>query len=130
MSEKIKAMRGSEERSEEVRGWIKSQGAKDLRSYTYQDPCRLYFVGPDNIADCILDDYALLVDIVELPEKPAVYFKPYDKVLVRDVKTKNWICDVYSHYRFGSAHPYICIGGSWSECIPYEGNEHLVGKVN
>ena len=54
-------------------------------------------------------------------------FKPFDKVLVRSSDELFWSCDLFSHIDNGT---YVCIGGGWSQCIPYEGNEHLVGTTD
>ena len=60
--------------------------------------------------------------------------KPFDKVLVRDKSNEVWTANFYSHYDATSDKPFICVG--WSEmneyryCIPYEGNEHLLGTTN
>ena len=54
-------------------------------------------------------------------------FKPFDKVLVRSCDELFWSCDLFSHV---NNDIYICIGGGWSQCISYEGNEHLVGTTN
>ena len=51
-------------------------------------------------------------------------FKPFDKVLVRDSSYEMWKCDFFEHKVNNSAR---CIRGTWNFCIPYEGNEHLVG---
>lgn len=55
-------------------------------------------------------------------------FKPFDRVLVRDVDSCKWCCDFFSH--FNSALDYECIGGTWCQCIPYAGNESLVGTTD
>lgn len=60
-------------------------------------------------------------------EKKAPHFKTYDKVLVRNRK-QSWKIDLFSHYeQFGSFH-YRTLGGYYEYCIPFDGNEHLVGK--
>lgn len=60
-------------------------------------------------------------------EKKAPHFKTYDKVLVRNRK-QSWKIDLFSHYeQFGSYH-YRTLGGYYEYCIPFDGNEHLVGK--
>ena len=60
-------------------------------------------------------------------EKKAPDFKTYDKVLVRNRK-QSWKIDLFSHYeQFGSFH-YRTLGGYYEYCIPFDGNEHLVGK--
>lgn len=60
-------------------------------------------------------------------EKKAPHFKTYDKVLVRNRK-QSWKIDLFSHHeQFGSYH-YRTLGGYYEYCIPFDGNEHLVGK--
>lgn len=55
--------------------------------------------------------------------------KPFDKVLVRDEDNKEWECDIFS--RLGDKNAtFICISDWWYQCIPYEGNEHLLGTKN
>ncbi len=56
-------------------------------------------------------------------------FKPFDKVLVRDDENDKWICSFYS-YQSKDDYPYVTISGIYTYCIPFEGNEHLVGTSN
>jgi hypothetical protein len=52
-------------------------------------------------------------------------FKPFDKVLVRDICSGNWCADIFSHL---DDDTFNCIGGTWRQCIPYnKETEHLVG---
>ena len=53
-------------------------------------------------------------------------FKPYDRVLARRIKSDEWSCTFYSHFE-GEHHN--CMGILFKHCIPYEGNEHLVGTT-
>lgn len=56
-------------------------------------------------------------------------FKPFDKVLVRDEINEKWSINLFSYYEGeDQAFPYVCVPGRYKHCIPYEGNEHLVGK--
>lgn len=54
--------------------------------------------------------------------------KPFDKVLVRDDNDAEWKCDFFS--KISNNGYYDCINSWWSQCIPYEGNEHLLGTTN
>lgn len=57
--------------------------------------------------------------------------KPFDKVLVRVCDTAKWIGDFYMWYDDTEKDfPYNCVGGIWSQCIPYESNEHLLGTID
>lgn len=62
--------------------------------------------------------------------KPKCEFKPFDKVLGRNEKDDIWEAELFSHYKEGSSYPFRCIGFSRKYCIPYEGNEHLLGTKN
>jgi hypothetical protein len=57
--------------------------------------------------------------------------KPFDKVLVRDTKEQVWVADLFSHMvnRPLGGYTFACVGHYPSQCIPYEGNEHLLGKT-
>ena len=62
--------------------------------------------------------------------KPKCEFKPFDKVLGRNEKDDVWEAELFSHYREGSQYPFRCIGFSRKYCIPYKGNEYLLGTKN
>ena len=57
-----------------------------------------------------------------------ITLKPFDKVLVRDSKSSKWRANLFSHKNVNE--PYYCVYASWNYCIPYEGNEHLLGTTN
>ena len=60
-------------------------------------------------------------------------FKPFDKVLVKYENNPEeiWECDIFSCYcpEQDKDYPFHCIGGRYDICIPYEGNEHLIGTT-
>lgn len=63
--------------------------------------------------------------IVEL--KPKVELKPFDKVLVRDDEDHAWQVSLFG---YKDATIYRCNNGcSWNQCIPYFGNENLLGTT-
>lgn len=62
--------------------------------------------------------------------KPKCPFKPFDKVLVRDNDEGEWYANYFSHYKENNDCPYVCIDNSYIYCIPYEGNEHLLGTTD
>lgn len=65
--------------------------------------------------------------IVDL--KPKVELKPFDKVLVRNDKEDQWSANIFSYQVRDNM--YYCLGECyWRYCIPYEGNEHLLGTTN
>lgn len=63
--------------------------------------------------------------------KPEPKFKPFDRVLVRDRIDNVWVAQLYSHCREDEGYLHFCVGGQfWLQCIPYEGNEHLLGTTD
>lgn len=63
--------------------------------------------------------------IVDL--KPNIELKPFDKVLVRDFSRDKWSISFFS---FKKEDLYVCINHcSWNQCIPYIGNESLLGTT-
>ena len=56
-------------------------------------------------------------------------FKPFEKVLVRDSKSDKWECTFYSYFNSKSRYPHSTTSGMYAMCIPFEGNEHLVGTT-
>ena len=64
----------------------------------------------------------MLVDL-----KPKVELKPFDKVLIRDFKDQAWQVSLFG---YKDANNYYCCNGCcWNHCIPYKGNEHLLGTT-
>lgn len=53
--------------------------------------------------------------------------KPFDKVLVRNAEYGLWIPALFGMEKNGQ---YITSAGWQKYCIPYEGNEHLLGTKN
>lgn len=59
-----------------------------------------------------------------------VKFKPFDKVLIRDCSGEMWRPSFFACYLPFGREPYQVIGGEWVKlCIPYEGNESLLGTT-
>lgn len=58
-------------------------------------------------------------------------FKPFDKVLVRDYDEQEWSCAIFSHIsNTDKGYEYVANPFTWKQCIPYKGNEHLVGTTD
>ena len=95
------------------------------------------------------DEYTILMNIIErieeemdelntkvtdkpilLPEEESeTEFEIYDKVLVRDSKYEPWIPSIFCGYTNEKEFPYRASDlYEYKICIPYKGNEHLVGK--
>lgn len=62
-------------------------------------------------------------------------FKPFDKVLVRNYDTDEWLPGFFYKFDLGWNNPYHIMNlhhltdYAYRECIPYEGNEHLLGTT-
>lgn len=63
--------------------------------------------------------------------EPKRSFEPSQKVLVRCNEDSVWRCELFSHYNtFNKQCPYVCLSSVYKYCIPYEGNQHLLGTTN
>lgn len=76
------------------------------------------FIVPDQVPDQIND------------QETKHQFKPFDKVLVRDSNSERWRCDFFEQQEEKEGFNVRCFRGVWCQCIPYEGNEHLLGTTN
>lgn len=75
------------------------------------------FIVPDQVPDQIND------------QETKHQFKPFDKVLVRDSNSERWRCDFFEQQEEKEGFNVRCFRGVWCQCIPYEGNEHLLGTT-
>lgn len=69
-----------------------------------------------------------------IEEKPKYDFKPFDKVLVRDEDDKEWHISLFAREIVddsdGLSYKHECSNGTlWDCCIPFEGNEYLLGTA-
>ena len=64
-------------------------------------------------------------EIVDL--KPKVDLKPFDKVLVRDSESDKWRANLFGY--IDKDEYYHCVYANWVYCIPYIGNESLLGTT-
>lgn len=59
-----------------------------------------------------------------------VKLEPFQKVLVRDSNTQRWCANFFSNtIPYLKIYKYQCLDNVFSMCIPYEGNEHLLGTT-
>lgn len=69
------------------------------------------------------DDYELVPDKFDITT-----LKPLEsKVLMRSSNAREWVGTIYSHY---NNNKFYGCGMYCDQCIPYEGNEHLLGTTN
>ena len=97
----------------------------------YIDDNYYYDIGR-NIANRLFiknqDDWKLIPNKFDI-----TIWEPFEsKVLVRDNKTEAWKPAYWGFYNETSTmnYPYETVGGNcFGMCIPYEGNQHLVGTI-
>ena len=95
-------------------------GAEDVR----------YFEDHRNIKISAADFLALTPeDVKDAPKEPE--FKPFDRVLVRDGDGYEWIIDFFGGMGKDKdeTYRYRCLNTCWRHCIPYKGNERLLGTT-
>lgn len=69
------------------------------------------------------------------PVKIECSFKPFDKVLVRNANTDKWLPGLFEKFDKNGIFPYQMMNFhnmndfTFRYCIPYEGNEHLLGTT-
>jgi len=54
-------------------------------------------------------------------------FQPKEWVLVRDDDDEEWTLNIFSHK---SKDYFYCVSSMWEQCLPYEGNEALLGTTD
>lgn len=115
---------------------IKRKG--DTRLISIKDVRDGYYIItiPDFFDNCYItdklsfnhqDDYELIPNKFDITT-----LKPFQKVLVRDSDKEYWSINLFGFYN-EITKQFHCMGNSnigWNECIPYEGNEYLLGTNN
>lgn len=67
---------------------------------------------------------------LEYPKFDFTSFKPFDKVLVRNLPTNTWRCDLFSHFNWNDTYYHLVSNESAVYCIPYnDDTSHLVGTI-
>lgn len=70
-------------------------------------------------------------ELTPIPNKfDVINFEPFMKVLVRSDNSDVWECDFFSSYNPNCSNKFHCIGAWYDMCIPYIGNEHLLGTTD
>lgn len=86
----------------------------------------LFIAAAEKYYDGQYNPETLHVEPVKVIE-PKCSFKPFDKVLVR-CGNGIWGATFFSRCDNKSAWAYVGVDcNNWEQCIPYEGNEHLLG---
>ena len=57
--------------------------------------------------------------------------KPFEnRVLIRDDSYGLWRPSIWGFYDQEHNFPYVTLAGRYRQCIPYDGNEHLLGTTD
>lgn len=71
-----------------------------------------------------------LQDTYKVDKFDITILKPFDKVLVRDNDESVWFPALYGNIRImGGKTYYMTVNGHYKQCIPYKGNENLLGET-
>lgn len=71
----------------------------------------------------------IILEIEVGQPKREYQFKPFDKVLVRENDIQEWRCALFSH-NSKNGYGFIADALYWKQCIPYAGNENLLGTTD
>ena len=70
-------------------------------------------------------------DFLALETAKEPEFKAFDRVLVRDRDGQKWDIDFFTGpYSHSEEYTFKGFRAVWKYCIPYEGNEHLIGTTD
>lgn len=93
---------------------------KEVREYHYLTKCG------NKIPIDNQDDFSLVPNKFDITT-----LKPFDKVLVRNTNTEYWHISLFGVIVHNDRQYFMCLANSgFYQCIPYEGNEHLLGTAN
>lgn len=76
------------------------------------------------------NDKTNVLEKLAIPKFDITTLKPFDKVLVRDNNKQRWSVDLFGFIDNKRIYSFVCIGNYSGQCIPYEGNEHLLGTAD
>lgn len=111
--------------------WLNSKDENNIQYLPENQPLTSLFTKEDKESEeCYINTIGerlggkLNLETLEIEKVPK--FKPFDRVLVRYKDTDKWTCNIFSH--IDEDGDFICITGeTWKQCVPFEGNEFLVG---
>ena len=112
-----------------------SQDADDILEFDLPNGSlvnvNIHDYNPEGAFDIVTAQGDEIPDELSLIKKTkANALKPGTFVLVRDTPDEKWELEIFSHYNDDNdslSYPYIVLGNDYyKECIPLEGNEHLL----
>lgn len=104
-----------------VNSWIVSSVSSEY--YGLKSPNGIEGIGVLPVSE--QDEYELVPNKFDV-----INFEPFMKVLVRSDNSDVWECDFFSLYNPKCSNRFHCIGAWYNICIPYIGNEHLLGTTD
>ena len=99
---------------------------EELQEYIVDIEHKNYYESCPWIAFEDQDDYELVPKL----HYDISNFKPYQKVLIRFGNNDTWRADFFSHIKEDRGRYFVGIGYANKQCIPFEGNEHLLGTTD
>lgn len=136
-------IRGVEDNGEEVIKMLEAKGGKNIYNRKGNIKSCIYYINLHNSITVTTEESELGMNIITFGTEIFIQeksnksnksnkheFKPFDRVLVRDYDYNPWSCEIFSTIDLMDNFPYYCIGDRYKLCIPYEGNEHLLGTTN
>ena len=99
---------------------------EELRKYIVDIEYKDHYESCSWIAFEDQDDYELVPKL----HYDISNFKPYQKVLIRFGNNDTWRADFFSHIKEDRGRYFVGIGYANKQCIPFEGNEHLLGTTD
>lgn len=75
-----------------------------------------------------------VLELIEKKKEEKKLFDPdyrpevFQKVLIRDNNAQEWQGDIFQQYVKDTTWPFVCLGSSYIQCIPFVGNENLLGR--
>ena len=133
--EKVKVVKGiRDKRCSEVIKTLEALGGKNVHGIGGGNDENYYYVSPFGTIDYIDIKYAEkaiadgLAEEIHIQGKQQCDLKPFERVLVRDLGCQKWRPSLFGNFDGNvKEHPYYTMSGYHSQCVRYEGNEHLLG---
>ena len=104
---------------------------EDIKGYANEEQKQQLIVALKASTDPRAKEY--LKRFFGIEEKQECEFEPFQQVLVRDDCKRRWVCALFNFYdrRKETSYPFVCIGGSFRYCIPYnDQTKHLLGTTD
>ena len=140
-------IQGNKEKADQIKAAFEKLGvASNANRYNYKNDYVLYFSAGGMMH--MIDTNSSWANIIKThpdykelklpkPHYNIANFKPFDRVLVRCSNDEEWMIEFYCKYDtlvHTSPHrdyPFMGIGDSYSQCIPYNDDTmHLLGTTD